>query len=99
MGRVLQTAEVLSLRSKIGCRNLDTIRGIDMRKQLRLLSILEGLRRNRKDWLPHVDGMKEREMRKQIVWSRPKGRRDPDRSHRSWNSWKPEQAMGLIVKM
>lgn len=53
-----------------------------MRKQLRLLLIHEGIRRKRKDWLPHVDGMKG-EVPKPVVWPRSKGRRHPDRSHRS----------------
>jgi hypothetical protein len=72
---------MLSSRSELGCRNLDKIRSIDIRKQLGLLSIHEGIRRNRQDWQQHVEGIKEGEVPKQVACLRPKGKRDPGKSH------------------
>jgi hypothetical protein len=36
---------------------------------------------------------------KLALWYRPKGRRDPDRPRRRWNSYKPEQANGLTLEL
>jgi hypothetical protein len=33
------------------------------------------------------------------LWYRPKGKRDPGRPRRRWNSQKPEQANGLILEL
>jgi hypothetical protein len=35
---------------------------------------------------------------KQASWYRPKGRRNPNRPCRRWNSQKPEQAIGKILE-
>jgi hypothetical protein len=53
------------------------------------------IRRYRQDWLEHVERTEEGLMPKQALWYRPKGRRDPGRPRRRWNSKKTEQANAL----
>jgi hypothetical protein len=55
----------------------------------------------RQGWLEPVKWMEEEEERmpNQDLCYRPKGRRDPHRQRRRWNSEKPEQATGLILEL
>jgi hypothetical protein len=57
------------------------------------------IRRYRQDWLEHVERMEGGRVPKQALWYRPRGRRDPGRPRRRWNSYKPEQANGLILEL
>jgi hypothetical protein len=75
----LQTAEMGFLRSVNGCTRLDKTRNDDTRKPLRVLSVNDGIRRYREDLPEHVERVEEGRMRKQALWYRPKGRRDPGR--------------------
>jgi hypothetical protein len=56
-------------------------------------------RRYKHDWLEHVERLEEARVPKQALWYRLKGRKDPGRPRRRWNSQKPEQANGLILKL
>jgi hypothetical protein len=81
-----QAAEMRFLRSVKGCTRLDKIWNEDIRKELGVFSINDRIRRYRQDWLEHVERMKEGRVPKQALWCRPKGRRDPGRPRRRWNS-------------
>jgi hypothetical protein len=82
----VQAAEMRFLRSVKGCTRLDKIRNEDVRKELGVFSINDGIRRYRQDWLEDVERMEEGRGPKQALWYRPKGRRDPDRPRRRWIS-------------
>jgi predicted nucleic acid-binding Zn-ribbon protein len=82
----LQAAETRFLRSVKGRTRLDKIRNEDIRKELRVFSINDRIRRYRQDSLEHVERMEEGRVPKQALWYRTKGRRDPDRPRRRWNS-------------
>jgi hypothetical protein len=41
--------------------------------------------------------MEEGRVPKQRLWFKPKGRKNPGRSHRRWNSQKPEQAIISLI--
>jgi hypothetical protein len=73
------------LRSVKGRTRLNKIRNKDIRKELGVFSINDRIRRYRQDWLEHVERMEEGQVLKQGLWY-PKGRRDPGRPRRSWNS-------------
>jgi hypothetical protein len=73
-------------RSVKGCTRPDKIRNKDIRKELGVFSINDRIRRYRQDWLEHVERMEEGRVLKQALWYRPKGRRDPGRPRKSWNS-------------
>jgi hypothetical protein len=75
-----------NLRSVKQCTRLDKIRNEDIRKELGVFSINDRIRRYRQDWLEHVERMEEGRVPKQTLWYRPKGRRDPGRPRRRWNS-------------
>jgi hypothetical protein len=46
----------------------------------------DGIRRYIQDWLEHVEMMEEGRVLKQALWYRPKGRGEPGKPRRSWNS-------------
>jgi hypothetical protein len=64
-----------------------------------VFSVNDRIRRYRQDWLEHAERMEEGRVPKQALWYRPKGRRDPGRPCRRWNSQNPEQANGLILEL
>jgi hypothetical protein len=82
----LRAAEMRFLRSVRGCTRLDKISNEDIRKELGVFLINDRIRRYRQDWLEHVERMEEGRVPKQALWYRPKGRRDPGRPRRRWNS-------------
>jgi hypothetical protein len=84
------------LRSVKGRTGLDKIRNEDVRKELGVVSINDRKRRYRQDWREHVERMEEGRV---ALWYKSKGRRDPGRPRRRWNSQKPEQANGLILEL
>jgi hypothetical protein len=51
-----------------------------------MFSINDRIRRYIQDWLEGVEMMEEGRVLKQALWYRPKGKRDPNRPRRSWNS-------------
>jgi hypothetical protein len=51
-----------------------------------MILINDGIRRYIQDWLEHVEMMEEGRMLKQALWYSPKGKREPGRPRRSWNS-------------
>jgi hypothetical protein len=57
-----------------------------LRKEIGVSLINDRIRRYRQDWLQHVERMQEGRMPKQALWYTPKGRRDPGRTRRRWNS-------------
>jgi hypothetical protein len=70
----------------VGCTCLIKIRNEDMRKELGVFSVNDRIRRYRQDWLEHVESMAEGRVPKQALWYGPKGRREPGRLCRRWNS-------------
>jgi hypothetical protein len=82
----ITTAEMRFLRSVKGCTILDKIRNEVTRKELGVFSINDRIRRYIQDWFEHVEKMEEGRVPKQALWCRPKGRRDPGRPCRRWNS-------------
>jgi hypothetical protein len=82
----VQPKEMRFLRSVKGCTRLDKIRKEDIRKELGVFSIDDRIRRYRQDCLQHVERTEEGRVPKQALWYRPKGRREPDRPRRRWNS-------------
>jgi hypothetical protein len=82
----LQAAEMCFLRFVKGRTRLDKIRNEDIREKLGVFSINDRIRRYRKDWLGHLERMEEGRVPKLALWYRSKGRRDPGRPCRRWNS-------------
>jgi hypothetical protein len=55
----LQAEEMQFLRSVKGYTRLDKIRNEGIRKELEVFLINDRIRRNRQDWLEHVERMEE----------------------------------------
>jgi hypothetical protein len=74
------------LKIRRACTRVDTIGNEDIYKEIRMFSINGRIRRYTQNGLQHVERMKEGRVPKQALWYRPKGRRNPDRPPRRWNS-------------
>lgn len=89
----IQASEMKFLRAVKGCTKADHERNQDIRKELRVVSVLDQIQNYKRNWTQHLYRMDKQRLPQKAWKYRPLGKRDPGRPRKRWTI-EPEQAVG-----